>query len=58
MNKFLENLQRQAEENPIGALVVAGGVIATIAKLADVHANMRNSRAWSKEVQRRIRNSQ
>jgi len=46
MDKFLENLKRQAEENPIVALGVAAAVLAGAAKIM-------NSMAWSREVSRR-----
>lgn len=46
MDKFLENLKLQAEENPIAALAAAAAVLHGAAKLV-------NARAWSKEVARR-----
>jgi len=55
MEKFLDNLKRQAEENPVLALGVAAGVLTALAKLIDSGADARNSRAWAKEVQRRAR---
>lgn len=48
MQKFLENLQRQAEENPILALGVAAGLIGSISKFMD-------SNSWKKEVRRRAK---
>lgn len=53
MNQFLENLQRQAEENPVLTLGVAAGLITSISKLIDASGNARNSRAWKQEVARR-----
>lgn len=58
MNEFLENLKRQAEENPVLALGVAAGLITAISKLTDSTANAKNSKAWAKEVDRRIKQSQ
>lgn len=52
-NDFLNNLKRQAEENPIIALGVAAGLITAISKLVDAGAGAKNSRAWTKEVARR-----
>ncbi|MFL5661341.1 MAG: hypothetical protein ACJ8BW_08305 [Ktedonobacteraceae bacterium] len=46
MEKFLENLKHQAEENPILALAVAAGLLTATSKLV-------NSAAWAKEVKRR-----
>lgn len=57
MNAFLTNLQRQAEENPVLALGVAAGLITSISKLIDAGANSRNSRAWNREVTRRVKKS-
>jgi hypothetical protein len=55
MDRFLENLQRQAEENPVLALGVAAGLITAISKLVDSSTNSKNSRAWMKEVDRRVK---
>jgi hypothetical protein len=52
-NTFLNNLQRQAEENPVLALAVAAGVITSITKLVEAGTNSRNAKAWTREVQRR-----
>lgn len=53
MNEFLENLKRQAAENPVLALGVAAGLITSISQLLNSTSNSRNSRAWNKEVKRR-----
>ena len=50
MDKFLANLQAQAEENPIAALGVAAALLHGAAKLL-------NANAWSKEVNRRVKKS-
>jgi hypothetical protein len=59
MNKFLENLKHQAEENPVLALGVTAGLITAISKMdsmrLDSTANTKNSKAWAKEVERRVR---
>lgn len=52
-NDFINNLQRQAEANPVLALGVAAGLITAISKLIDSTANAKNSRAWAREVARR-----
>jgi hypothetical protein len=54
-NKFLDKLAKQAEENPIVAIGVGAALITAISKLMDARGNMRNSRAWSREVNRRVR---
>lgn len=53
MNRFLENLKTQAEDNPVVALGVAAGVITTITQLLNAAASTKNSRTWKKEVNRR-----
>lgn len=56
-NRFLDNLMRQAEENPVLALGIAAGLITAIGKLLDATAGMKNSTAWKKEVNRRVKAS-
>ena len=50
MEDFINNLKRQAEENPVLALVVAAGLITATSKLI-------NSMAWKQEVARRAMNN-
>ena len=53
MEKFIANLKRQAEENPVLALAVAAGLITSISKLIDSGSTLQNSHAWKQEVARR-----
>ena len=53
MDKFINNLKLQAEDNPVLAMGVAAGLITAISKLIDSGSNAKNSRAWKKEVARR-----
>jgi hypothetical protein len=46
MDKFLNNLKSQAEENPVLALGVAAALFTSASKLV-------NAAAWKKEVRRR-----
>lgn len=48
MDKFLENLKHQAEENPVVALAAAGALATGLSKLV-------NSLAWKQEVKRRAK---
>jgi hypothetical protein len=50
MNRFLENLQRQAEENPVIAMGVAAALLTAASKMV-------NSLAWKQEVNRRVKKS-
>ncbi len=52
-NAFLDNLKRQAEENPIVALGVGAGAVQAASKLLNVYIANKNSNAWKKEVARR-----
>lgn len=54
MEKFLENLKRQTEENPVVALGVAAGLLTALSKLMEANTNARNSKSWSRETSRRI----
>ena len=57
MNRFLENLRRQAEENPILALGVGAAVATAASKLLHSATETRNSKTWAKEVDRRRMNT-
>jgi hypothetical protein len=57
MNRFLENLQRQAEDNPVVAMGVAAALVTALSKLNDSRVNSKNSNAWAKEVERRVSQS-
>lgn len=53
MNKFMNNLKRQAEENPMLAIAVTVTDITVMTKLMDANTAHKNSKAWAMEVQRR-----
>jgi hypothetical protein len=53
MNRFLENLKHQAEENPVFALGVAAGLITAISQLVNASSNKQNARSWDRETARR-----
>lgn len=50
---FLDNLRRQAEENPVLAVGVGAGAVQAATKLLNVYIANKNSNAWKKEVKRR-----
>lgn len=52
-NDFINNLKRQAEENPVLALGVAAGLISAIGKLINANSNARNAKSWDRETMRR-----
>jgi len=53
MHKFIDNLKKQAEENPILALGVGAAVATAASKLLHTASEARNSKTWAKEVDRR-----
>lgn len=53
MNEFLENLKRQAADNPLVALGVGVGLMTAISKLLDSSTEAKNAKAWQREVARR-----
>lgn len=53
MDVFLNNLKRQAQENPMVALAVGATVVTVITKFIGAGVDARNSRAWAQEVARR-----
>lgn len=57
MQKFVENLKRQAEENPVVALGAGAAVVQAISKLVQVNSQRKNSKTWKKEVERRAKKS-
>jgi hypothetical protein len=50
---FLNNLRTQAEENPMLALGIGTAVVAAATRFLGAGVDMKNSRAWAKEVNRR-----
>lgn len=58
MNDFLENLRREAEQNPTVALAVAAGLLTAGAKFIDAVAHHKGSNAYAKDARRREKASQ
>jgi hypothetical protein len=52
-DRFIDNLARQAEDNPVLALGVAAGLITAISKFINSGATAKNAKAWQREVARR-----
>lgn len=55
MEKFLNNLKAQAEENPLIAIGVGVAVLTAAGKFIDAAGKAAGHRTWAKEVARRDR---
>jgi hypothetical protein len=58
MNRFLENLKTEVEDNPLLAMGIAAGLLTAVSKLANTGIDAKKSVDWSKEIDRRIKLSQ
>lgn len=56
MKKFVNNLKRQAEENPMLAIAVGVTAITVVTKLLAANTEHQNAKTWAKEVDRRRMN--
>ena len=55
MNKFLQNLQRQAEDNPMVALGVGVALLSAAGKFIDAAGHAKGSRAYARQVNAKIK---
>lgn len=51
--RFIDNLARQAEENPVVAMGVAAGLVTALTQLMNANTNRRKARTWDRETMRR-----
>lgn len=54
MSPLLENLKRQAQENPMVALAAGATALSAITQFVSSAVSWKNSRVWAKEVSRRV----
>lgn len=54
-NKFIQNLKRAAEENPVAVLIATAAVITATAKLVDAMGHNAGSRAYARQVDAKLR---
>jgi hypothetical protein len=54
---FLNNLKRQAQENPVMTFIVVSTCLTIFGKLLDSIGRYRGSSAYARDVDRRIRNA-
>ena len=52
-SKFVTNLRRQIEENPLESIVVLTAATAVVIKLMNANTDRNNAKSWKKEVERR-----
>jgi hypothetical protein len=54
MNKFFENLSRQAEDNPVMAMAVGAALLTALAKVIKAQGDSAGSRAYARQVNYKI----
>lgn len=54
MEKFINNLKRQAAENPVVALGIAAALLTAMSKVMDSNTSRVSARTHAREVDRRI----
>lgn len=54
-DRFLNNLIRQAEDNPVMALGVAAGLITSISKLVEASGRRKSTLAYAKAEEARLK---
>lgn len=57
VKRFTDNLKRQAQEKPLEALAIATALLIAVAKVMDANTQRSNSKAWAREVDRRVASS-
>jgi hypothetical protein len=53
-NRFVQNLKRQAEENPVVVMVATAALLTATAKLLDANTQRSYAKTHAREVERRI----
>lgn len=55
MNRFFENLKREAEQNPTVALGIGAAFLTAVGKVIQAHGESAGSRAYARQVNYKIR---
>ena len=58
MNNFINNLKRQAEENPMAALIVGTALLTAAGKFIDASGAAVGRRAYAKQVDASVKRHQ
>lgn len=56
-SEAVDKLKQGWDENPYAVIAIATGVVYATSKLISAVSSSRNSRAWKKEVDRRVKKS-
>lgn len=56
MNKVIDRIKREFEENPLQTIAVGALAVTAVAKLMDARSNAKGRRTWEMEVNRRLMN--
>lgn len=57
MNKFVSNLLKQSEDNPVLAIGAGAAAITAIAKLLDSASSVRSKNAYAKQIKNKRKKS-
>lgn len=55
MNRFFENLKREAEQNPTVTLGIGAAFLTAVGKMIQAHGDSAGSRAYARQVNYKIR---
>lgn len=55
MNRFFENLKREAEQNPTVTLGIGAAFLTALGKVIQAHGDSAGSRAYARQVNYKIR---
>lgn len=53
-SKFVTNLKRQAEENPVVVILATAAFLTAVSKLIDAHGHHAGSTAYAKQVAHKL----
>jgi hypothetical protein len=58
LNKFIDNLTKQASEQPLVAVGIGAAFLQAASKFLNANAARNNSKTYKKEIDRRVKKSQ
>lgn len=54
-SKFVRNLKKQAEENPVVVILAAAALLTATAKVIDARGHAAGSRAYAKQIDAKLK---